>query len=80
MTNEPVIWHAWYSRTQKSVSEMNLPKKPGSFVYRRADASEVEVTMVTNNIDYPQFERFPDSVYIGEVLTFVRTGEMGDDV
>lgn len=61
------IYHAWYSH--------RAAKLCGSFIYARADGTEVEVTAVDKDIRYNS--GWSDKEYCGEVVKFLRTGRRG---
>jgi len=42
----------------------------GSFIYRKIDGTEVEVTEVTES--NKPFSRFDDTTYVGKVTEFIR--------
>jgi hypothetical protein len=47
----------------------------GTFIYRRPDDSEVEITAVYKQLNDPVYG-WPDAVWIGEVTKYIRVGRV----
>ena len=62
------ILHAWYSDESANLF--------GSVFYARADGTEVEVTMVDDDIQ--AYCGWPDKQYCGEVVKFLRPARRGE--
>lgn len=58
------MWYAWFSAKASKIG--------GTSFYKRADGTEVEVTLVTKNAN-PDYG-FDDKQYLGEVESFSRAG------
>jgi hypothetical protein len=63
MTTRP----AWYS---EKAAELH-----GSTIWRKADGTEVEVTIVGESME--TIYNWDDKVYVGEVTDFIRTAQIG---
>ena len=63
--------YGWYSA-------QSAAKGYGTFIYERADGTEVEVTQVSSDPAGSHYN-WPDKVCVGEVTTFRRQGQPRTD-
>ena len=68
-TAKLMVWHAWYSKTQKIKN--NEKRIPCKVIYLKEDGTKIEVTEVSKTMNGHE-KRYTDSQYLGTVIKWLQ--------